>query len=411
MTLVSIAMPVRHAADTLARALASLAAQTHAEHEVLLVLNGSDEATRRVAQAAAARDGRIRLLTPRVSNLAMALNVALREARGECVARMDADDECVPERLRIQIDAMRARPRLAALGSAWECHRPHGQGSDMIRPPTDEREARWRLLLSNPFAHGSMMLRRREVLDAGGYDERLERAQDYDLWLRLSGCMGSTAGVGAVDAVLYRHFLRQDDSYSSCPVQACVTASLLARAWAALPERDDVEPEIALATALGQSGGAEQAREMLEQAMTSRGPSRSLLMAWMWARACVPGSSRGIEELCRGARIREVCREIAQQGVGSVWVYGAGSHTPGVLAALGDAGLTLAGLVDDALAGTTRHGVRVESPASIPDDACVLLSSIAHEEALWNAAAPLRQRGVRVLRIYATAEIAGSLTL
>lgn len=408
MTLVSIAMPVRHAADTLARALASIATQTHAEHEVLLVLNGSDEATRGVAQKAAARDGRIRLLTPRVSNLAMALNVALREARGEFVARMDADDECVPERLRIQIDAMRARPRLAALGSAWECLRPQGQGSDTIRPPIDEREARWRLLLSNPFAHGSMMLRRREVLDAGGYDERLERAQDYDLWLRLSG---RVMGVGAVNDVLYRHSLRQDDSYSSCPVQACVTASLLARAWAALPERDDVEPEIALATALGQSGGTEQARVMLEQAMTSRGPSRALLTAWMWTRACVPGSSRRIVELCRGARIREVCREVAQQGVGSIWVYGAGSHTPGVLAALGDAGLTLAGLVDDALAGTTRHGVRVESPASIPDDACVLLSSIAHEEALWNAAAPLRQRGVRVLRIYATAEIAGSLTL
>lgn len=405
MTLVSIAMPVRNAADTLGRALASLAAQTHAEHEVLLVLNGSDSGTRNVATQAASRDGRLRVLSTDAPNISWALNLALKEARGDLVARMDADDECTPDRLRVQIEAMRARPRLAALGCAWECVRPGATSTDTIRVPTNEREARWRLLVTNPFAHGSMMLRRREVLDAGGYDERLDRAQDYDLWLRLAG------RVGAVDNVLYRHYLRQDDAYASCPVQAAVTGYLLTKAWAALPDRDDPEPDNALAVALGEAGGAALACDMIEAAMTARGASRPLMTAWLWLRSSVPGSGRSIEELCKAARIREVCRALKDSGVDRVWVYGAGAHTALVLPALREAGLTLVGLVDDTLAGGTRHGEKVEPPASIPAGACVLLSSIAHEEAMWNSSAALRRRGVHVHRIYATTPVAGSLSV
>jgi hypothetical protein len=337
----------------------------------------------------------VRIIPREGGNLASALNVGLREARGNLVARMDADDECPPQRLEVQTAAMVQRPGLAALGTAWQTVAPDGRVIGVNRPPTDEREARWRLLVGNPFAHGSMMLRRDGVLKAGGYDERLERAQDYDLWIRLAG-----VGVAAMPDVLYRYHLREGDGYSSSAMQAAVAADVMTRAWRALPERHDPEAASGLAEAMG-DGGVEAAIDLIERAMTRRGPSRVLLEAWMWCRACGPHASRSAMEMGRAARLREFARELSEQGVESVWVYGAGTHTAFLLPALREAGVAVEGLLDDARIGERAHGFSVAAPSGVPIGAHVVLSSDAQEQALWRASLPLRERSVHVHRIYA----------
>lgn len=394
-TLISVLLPVRDGAETLPRAAACILGQTHRELELLVVLNGADGATSASAAKLAGEDRRVRMVSCRAGNLASALNLGLSEVKGDLVARMDADDECFPRRLELQAAAMERRRDLAALGAAWEVVSPVGRVVAVNRPPTDEREARWRLLAGNPFAHGSMMLRREAVLRVGGYDERLERAQDYDLWMRLRA-----AGVAALPDVLYRYRLRDGEGYSSSAAQATAAAEIMTRAWRELPRRDDPEAAAGLAEAMGE-GGAEGATERIERAMTRRGPSRALLEAWLWCRGCGPRATRTAADVGRAARLREFARELSGLGVSSVWVYGAGAHTEFLLPALRDAGLRVEGVVDDTRTGERAHGFPVASPGDIAVGAHVVLSSDAHERALWRASEPLRARGVHVHRIYA----------
>src|SRR5437762_3415151 len=162
MELVTVALPVWRDEGTLERACWCMLAQTWREIEVLIVLNGSDERTEAVASGLAKRDGRVRVLKLKEAGLAAALNVALREARGGLVARMDRDDECSPERVARQVAFMKERPRLGAVGCAYNVVGAEGRVFT-VRPPVDEVESRWRLLLGNCFAHGSMVLRKRAV--------------------------------------------------------------------------------------------------------------------------------------------------------------------------------------------------------------------------------------------------------
>lgn len=197
---VTILLPVCRAGPELDEAVASVTRQTLPARELLLVLNGSDRATRERAFALARSVDGARVIETPEANLGAALNRGLEESGSELVARMDADDRSWPARLERQAAAMGARPGLSAVGCAYEVQTPGGRRLGVIRPPTDEREARWRLLLGNVFAHGSMMLRRSRVLEAGGYDPAKRRAQDYDLWLRL-GAGGACVRGPARDAL------------------------------------------------------------------------------------------------------------------------------------------------------------------------------------------------------------------
>jgi glycosyltransferase involved in cell wall biosynthesis len=176
MTAVTVALPINRlpnggdgrGAARLRAAFESIVGQAHRELEILIVANGADEGTLRSVRELAASDPRARVVELAEANLGGALNAALAEASHELVARMDADDWCVPSRLAVQVEEMLRRPEIAALGCAWEQADERGQVGAVVRPPCNRSEARWRLLIGNSFAHGSMMLRRSAVLAVGG---------------------------------------------------------------------------------------------------------------------------------------------------------------------------------------------------------------------------------------------------
>lgn len=401
--LLSIALPVYRNALTLPRAFEALATQTLSNLEILIVLNGSDAGTTEVAEQLAAKDSRVRILTLPNANQSVALNLALREASSPIVARMDADDTCPPERLERQYAYFMANPRLAALGCEWEQVSQEEDLTAIIRPPTDPAEARWRLLLSNPFAHGSMMLRRDAVLSAGGYDESLERSQDYDLWLRLS----SGLGVAAMPGCLYRFNLRPTLGVSASTAQADTAARLMFRAWRQLPDHHpDTESGTSndashlIARAMSQGPGSPDALRELETLLTTRGPSRELLHAWLWMQHSIPPMSRRAMEFSKSARVREVARYLHNSGIRTITLWGAGAHSAWLIPRLKPLGITVTGLVDDAHAGGTAYGLPVRSPKTLEPGQHVLLSSDSQEDRLNLAAEGARARGVIVHRIY-----------
>jgi hypothetical protein len=102
------------------------------------------------------------------------------------VARLDADDWALPERLERQRGFLQAHPDVGLLGTAAREVDTAGRLLTTVTPPCDDAALRRALIRCNPFVHSSIVTRRALVERAGGYDERLPVVQDYDLWMRLS---------------------------------------------------------------------------------------------------------------------------------------------------------------------------------------------------------------------------------
>jgi cellulose synthase/poly-beta-1,6-N-acetylglucosamine synthase-like glycosyltransferase len=183
---VSIVLPVRDGAAFVAESIESILHQTLAEFELLVIDDGSQDATPKLLAQFANSDPRVRVLTQPSLGIAAALNRGLRESRAPLVARMDADDIAVPERLSIQIAAFGDRPRVAGVGSSCRVIDQNGKLLSYRGVPTAADEIRRGLLHTNCMIHPTMMLRRDAVLGIGGYRPAFRYCEDFDLWLRLS---------------------------------------------------------------------------------------------------------------------------------------------------------------------------------------------------------------------------------
>ncbi|MCL4741239.1 MAG: glycosyltransferase [Phycisphaerales bacterium] len=399
---VSVLLPVATDSARLAEAFACIARQTLADLDILILLNGSDAPTERLAFDLAASDQRARAirLGP-VANLAAALNAGLLHARHDLIARMDADDACAPNRLAVQVSRLEAEPTLAAVGSAWDLADAEGRLVATVRPPTDPAEMRWRLLVENPLAHGSMLMRRPAVLAAGAYDPRRARAQDYDLWLRLS----AIAPIAAVPETLYAHRRRAGSSaFASSAEQARAAADLLVARWSALPPGDSAFVAAAIADAMSRPEGPRRASDAIAAHMRARGPTRDALLAWLWTAWRFPTADRAAIDACRRSRVREVGAMLRAASVRRVWLWGAGAHSAWLLAHAHDLGVEIAGLIDDRLAGQTRHALAVAPPSALRPGEHALISTDSAEDEVWLASLPHRKRGVVVWRLYAENE-------
>jgi len=181
---VSVLMAVRDGAPWVADAVASVLAQTDGDLELIVVDDGSTDAT--PGLLAAVGDPRLRVLRGPREGLTRSLNRALGAARADLVARLDADDLALPERLARQRAFLARRPEVGLLGTAAREVDAAGALVRVVQPPEDDAAIRRRLIRANPFVHSSVMARRALLERAGGYDETLAVAQDYDLWMRLA---------------------------------------------------------------------------------------------------------------------------------------------------------------------------------------------------------------------------------
>lgn len=199
---VSVVLPFRDAAATLAAALDSIAAQTFADWEGVLIDDGSRDASSAIAGARAAGDRRWRVIAAG-GGLVDALNRGIAAARAPLIARMDADDIALPQRLARQVAAFDADPMLTVASCLVEAF-PAAAVTDGMRRYVDwlnaviEPEAiRAALFVESPIAHPTAMVRTDALRAAGGY-RAFDGPEDYDLWLRLLLSGGRAAKVPEV---------------------------------------------------------------------------------------------------------------------------------------------------------------------------------------------------------------------
>lgn len=180
---VSVLMSVFNGERSVRNAVDSILAQTFTDFEFIIVDDGSIDRTPRILDEY--NDPRIVRLTNRTNlGLPASLNRGLRMARGEFLARMDADDWSVRERLERQVTFMDDNPALGLLGTqVWDVD---ADGHEYVTEyPQGDIELRWELLFQNAFWHPSVMVRLAILRQVGDYSTDHACSQDYELWARM----------------------------------------------------------------------------------------------------------------------------------------------------------------------------------------------------------------------------------
>ena len=180
---VSVVMPVYNGMPYLPIALQSILDGTFRDLELIVIDDGSTDGTAEYLQSITDT----RMQSKRVPNggVAMALNEGLAMARGELVARMDADDISAPTRIARQVSFLESHSECVVVGCWAHMINRDGETFDEWVTPTSDQGIRCGLLFEPCIIHPSATYRRSAVLRVGAYRREYEGAEDYDLWTRL----------------------------------------------------------------------------------------------------------------------------------------------------------------------------------------------------------------------------------
>lgn len=209
---ISILMSVFNGERFIRQAVESLLSQTYRDFEWLIVDDASTDQTPTILNRLSQQDPRIRVTRNEMNlGLTKSLNRALAQAQGGYVARMDADDIALPERLEKQVAFLDTHPDVGIVGTAYQFVDAHGNVIGERHPSTQDAQLRHKLIRHNPFLHSSVMVRRVLLHQVNGYDEHYRRAQDYDLWMRLASL---TKLANLPDMLMQKRFTTEMISYT-----------------------------------------------------------------------------------------------------------------------------------------------------------------------------------------------------
>ncbi len=188
----SIVVPAYNAAKTVESAVRSVIGQTEPNLEVIVIDDGSTDATAAIVEQIA--DPRVRLLRQENRGLASARNAGMAAARGRYIALLDSDDLYLPRYLEL---AQRALQSTEAAGLAYTDAYVFDATSGKVRrrsamarssppmPPPGDRDGFLAELLARNFVYVAATIPRHVVEKVGGFDESRTSAEDYELWLRI----------------------------------------------------------------------------------------------------------------------------------------------------------------------------------------------------------------------------------
>ena len=193
---VSVILPIYNSERYIVQAIESILSQTWGDFELIGVDDGSKDSTPRLLAEIAARDARVRIISRPNTGIVGALNDGLAVARGEFIARMDADDLSLPERFSRQVAFLRAHPEVVAVGCNVLRIDPDDRPIGPEIFPTDHATILQKLRQGEggTIPHPGVMMRRSAVEAIGGYRQKFQWVEDLDLYLRL-GEVGELANL------------------------------------------------------------------------------------------------------------------------------------------------------------------------------------------------------------------------
>lgn len=203
---VSVVMSVYNGAEYLHESIESILSQGDVDFEFIIVNDGSTDESPSILEEYANKDKRIKPIYQKNQGLTKALIKGCSMAKGEYIARQDADDISLPGRLWKQLEFLKANKKVTVV-SCWTAFvGPEGEELNSVQRNDSPEEATRKLRCSDinqiqgVSHHGSTMFKRIDYNSAGGYRRQFYFAQDLDLWLRLT----DDGLLGFVPELLYR---------------------------------------------------------------------------------------------------------------------------------------------------------------------------------------------------------------
>jgi glycosyltransferase involved in cell wall biosynthesis len=189
--LVSVIMPAFNVERYIAESIQSVIAQTYRRWELIIIDDGSTDATAGVVQGLASSDSRIRLISQQNQKMAKARNAGLRQSEGELIAFLDSDDLWIKEKLDLQVKALKENAADLVFSDGFIFHDDNVFDESLtfatLAGGFHGAEMFSDLMLMNRIPILSVLTRRKILDEVGGFDERRDGgAEDYDLWLRIA---------------------------------------------------------------------------------------------------------------------------------------------------------------------------------------------------------------------------------
>lgn len=185
MPLISVVLPAYNARKFIEQAVQSILDQSFSDFELLVIDDGSTDGTTEILKAIT--DPRLRLIRHKTNcGLIHVLNEGIAEAKGEFIARMDADDIAEPGRLETQVQFLEKHPQIGIVGSAIRIIDCNGDMGQTYLFPESHVLVEWSMSFFCPIAHPTVMVRASVIRQHGGYSFNAIHAEDYDLWTRMS---------------------------------------------------------------------------------------------------------------------------------------------------------------------------------------------------------------------------------
>jgi glycosyltransferase EpsE len=199
---VSVIIGAYNCESTIVAALDSISRQSFQDWECIICDDGSHDGTWKRISEFVSHDNRfVAIQNHKNEGLPVTLNRCISVAKGEYLARQDADDLSIDTRLEEQIAFLDAHSEVAVLGTYADLFSSDLESWGYLRAREFPRNTDW--IKGSGVIHASTMMRKQDILSVGGYDERASRirVEDYDLWIRMikEGCK-----IATLPKILYR---------------------------------------------------------------------------------------------------------------------------------------------------------------------------------------------------------------
>lgn len=184
--LVSVIMPAYNCENYVEQALESLLRQTYTNLEIIIVDDCSTDNTWGVIQSVAKKDSRIKAYQNKVnSHIVKTLNFAIEKTSGEYLARMDSDDERLPDSIALQVEYLEKHPDVVVVGGFSELCDEHMNVLNLREYPTEDAQIRKKIFRFSPFTHACIVMRK-SAIPSPAYDVNFDCAEDYNLYFNLA---------------------------------------------------------------------------------------------------------------------------------------------------------------------------------------------------------------------------------
>ena len=178
--LISVVMPARNVEKFIGEAIESILVQTLSDFELIIINDGSTDKTLCIIDSYAKRDDRIVVITRENKGLVDSRNEGIQKAKGEYIAKMDADDISLPDRFEKQIKLMKKK-NLDVCGAYIQEFNESSQNIRQWYYPLKDQDIKFTLMFMCAFAQPVVMMKKR-IFDLLQYCDSFPYAEDYKLW-------------------------------------------------------------------------------------------------------------------------------------------------------------------------------------------------------------------------------------